>query len=116
MSHSKTRKKANLARAKSGAKRPVRAQKTRPRAARGRTKQEALLALLSQPAGTTIDSMMKATGWQPHSVRGFLAGVVNRRLKLTLSSAKVDGVRVYRIANGGPGEPAPRQVDRQQSR
>jgi hypothetical protein len=116
MLHSKTRKKAKLVRAKSGAKKPVSGENTRPRAARGRTKQEALLALLSQPAGTTIDSMIKATGWQPHSVRGFLAGVVNRRLKLKLSSAKVGGVRVYRIANGGSGQPAPRQVGQQQLR
>jgi hypothetical protein len=116
MLHSKTRKKPKLARSKSGAKKPVRKESTRPRAARGRTKQEALLALLSQPAGTTINAMMRATGWQPHSIRGFLAGVVNRRLKLKLSSAKVDGVQVYRITNGGPREPAPRQLGQQQSR
>src|SRR5947209_2955527 len=109
MLQSKTRKKAKLARAKNGAYKPVKGANTRPRAARGRTKQEAVLALLRQPAGATIAAMMKATGWQPHSVRGFLAGVVNRRLKLKLSSAKVEGVRVYRIANGGPGESGPRQ-------
>lgn len=115
MLHSKTRKKPKLARSKSGAKKPVRKESTRPRAARGRTKQEAVLALLSQPTGATIDAMMEATGWQPHSVRGFLAGVVNRRLKLKLSSAKVAGVRIYRIANG-PAELPPRQVGQQQSR
>ena len=43
---------------------------------------------------------MKATGWQPHSVRGFLAGVVRRRLKLTLASKKVNGNRIYQIASG----------------
>ena len=42
--------------------------------------------------------MMKTTGWQQHSVRGFLAGVVRKRLKLKLSSKKVDGNRIYRIA------------------
>ena len=42
--------------------------------------------------------MMKATGWQQHSVRGFLAGVVRKRLKLKLDSKRVDGDRVYRIA------------------
>jgi len=42
---------------------------------------------------------MKATGWQPHSVRGFLAGVVRKRLKLKLGSKKVEGNRVYQIAS-----------------
>ena len=41
--------------------------------------------------------MMQATGWQQHSVRGFLAGVVRKKLKLKLDSNKVDGNRVYRI-------------------
>jgi hypothetical protein len=45
--------------------------------------------------------MMDATGWQPHSVRGVLAGVVRRRLKLRLVSEKIDGQRVYRIVDGG---------------
>ena len=44
--------------------------------------------------------MMKATGWQQHSVRGFLAGVVRKRLKLKLGSKNVDGERIYRIAGG----------------
>ena len=42
--------------------------------------------------------MMQATGWQQHSVRGFLAGVVRKRLRLKLGSNKVDGARVYRVA------------------
>lgn len=44
--------------------------------------------------------MMKATGWQQHSVRGLLAGVVRKRLKLKLGSKKFDGKRVYRITSG----------------
>ena len=52
--------------------------------------------------------MMKATGWQQHSVRGFLAGVVRKRLKLKLGSKKVDGSRVYRIAGGGGTKSKPR--------
>jgi hypothetical protein len=43
---------------------------------------------------------MKATGWQPHTVRGFLAAIVRRRLKLDLSSEKLDGERVYHIGHG----------------
>ena len=56
--------------------------------------------------------MMKATGWQPHSVRGFLAGVVRKRLKLKLGSKKVDGNRVYRIASGNSGKTASPQPQR----
>ena len=45
--------------------------------------------------------MMKATGWQQHSVRGFLAGVLRKRLKVNLTSEKVEGNRVYRITGKG---------------
>ena len=54
--------------------------------------------MLQSPEGATIAAMMDATGWQPHSVRGFLAGVVRKRLRLKLGSRKVDGSRVYQIA------------------
>ena len=64
------------------------------------SKQSRVIAMLRSPAGTTIAAMMKATGWQQHSVRGFLAGVIRKRLKLKLGSAKVDGTRVYRLAAG----------------
>ena len=56
-----------------------------------------MIELLRSPKGTTIDAMMKATGWQQHSVRGFLAGVVRKRLKLKLGSDLVDGGRIYRV-------------------
>jgi hypothetical protein len=64
------------------------------------SKQSNVIAMLQSPAGATIAAMMKATGWQQHSVRGFLAGVVRKRLKLKLGSKKVDGERTYRITGG----------------
>ena len=72
------------------------------------SKQSRVIAMLQSPSGTTIAAMMKATGWQQHSVRGFLAGVVRKRLKLKLSSKKVDGNRVYRIAGGTSRKTGPR--------
>jgi Protein of unknown function (DUF3489) len=79
------------------------------------SKQARVIALLRSPSGTTIASMMAATGWQQHSVRGFLAGVVRKRLKLKLGSKKIDGTRVYQIAGEERSKPRPRKSTRQSS-
>jgi hypothetical protein len=68
------------------------------------TKQSRVLSMLQSGSGTTIEAMMQATGWQQHSVRGFLAGVVRKRPKLKLTSKKADGTRVYQIGGGGNAE------------
>jgi hypothetical protein len=64
------------------------------------TKHGRVIALLRAPAGTTIAAIMTATDWQQHSVRGFLAGVVRKRLGLNLVSEQTDKGRVYRIKDG----------------
>ena len=99
-----TKKRTTARSASSSSKRP-KTKKTRQQGSRGAvirsgTKQSAAIEILRSPGGATIAALEKATGWQSHSVRGFLAGVVKKRLKLKLESAVVEGARIYRITGG----------------
>ena len=73
---------------------------SRKSTARPNTKHARSVAMLRGPAGATIAAMMTATEWQPHSVRGFLAGVVRKKLGLHLVAEQTDKGRVYRIRDG----------------
>lgn len=68
------------------------------RSVRPVTKQALLVKLLKRKKGATIDDAVKATGWQPHSVRGAIAGTLKKKLGLTVNSELVGSRgRVYRI-------------------
>jgi hypothetical protein len=69
-------------------------------AARSDTKHARVIAMLRKPTGATIAAIMTATDWQQHSVRGFLAGVIRKKLGLNLISEQTDKGRVYRIKDG----------------
>ena len=65
-----------------------------------KTKQSRVIAMLRRPVGATVAAVMAATGWQPHTVRAFLARVIRGRLGLALVAEKSDGERIYRIRDG----------------
>lgn len=59
-----------------------------------------LVTLLKRPQGATVEQMSEATGWQIHSVRGAMSGTLKKRFGLAITSEKLDGGRIYRIAGG----------------
>ena len=96
-------KPAPTLRAKHAAKSPNRVAAPKRRAAAvapvapASTKQSQLIALLRSSQGTSIDAMTAATGWQPHTVRGTISGVLRRRLGLNVICTAEAGHRTYRI-------------------
>ena len=80
------------------AKSAKKAGKPKPAGAREGSKTEKVLELLKRPDGATLKEIMKATGWQPHSVRGFLSGTIGKKMGLTVNSTKgEDGERSYSL-------------------
>ena len=70
----------------------------KPKVARDGSKTAQILDLLKRPGGATSKDLMKATGWLPHSVRGFLSGTVGKKMGLTVISTKVEGgERTYSV-------------------
>ena len=71
---------------------------------RANSKKARVLALLRGANGATIATIMRSTGWQPHTVRGFLTAVVRKQLGLRLASEKTKRERGYRIVDGGTSD------------
>ena len=103
------RKHARTSKTRTASKVRLKAVRGRPAShhqTRANSKQARVLALLRRPSGTTIATVRRSTGWQPHTVRGFLAAVVRKKLGLRLESEKTDGERVYRIIADSPSDSA----------
>ena len=84
--------------AKKAPKGQTKAEVAKPKVARGGSKTAKILDLLKRPGGATSKELMKATGWLPHSVRGFLSGTVRKKMGLTVTSTKgEDGERTYSV-------------------
>jgi hypothetical protein len=72
---------------------------TDPKGARGGSKKAVVLEMLRRPEGATLADIQAATGWQAHSVRGFLSGSLGKKMGLTIESLKTsEGARAYRVA------------------
>jgi hypothetical protein len=93
-------KAAATAKPKKAAQAPKTAQPAEAEGVREGSKTAKVLDLLKRPNGATLKELMKTTGWQPHSLRGFLSGTVGKKLQLTVTSTKgADGERSYSLGN-----------------
>jgi hypothetical protein len=97
-------RRANVTPAKTKSSKKASADKKAPKAptkasgARDESKAAKMLDLLKRPGGATSKELMKATGWQPHSVRGFLSGTIGKKMGLTVTSANGEsGERSYEV-------------------
>ena len=80
--------------------RPMAAAETKPKQGRAGTKQAQLAAMLVAPEGASIEEIVAAFGWRPHTVRGAIAGALKKRLGLQIGSEAIEGRgRVYRITS-----------------
>ena len=80
------------------ARKKAAAKKAAAKSAKHASKKDTVIALLRRKNGASLDEMCEATGWQAHSVRGFLSGTINKKLGLNLSSSiDASGVRRYAI-------------------
>jgi Protein of unknown function (DUF3489) len=92
----KSGKKANPAKKAPKAKKVAKPKKSA--GPREGSKTDRILELLKQPGGVTAKELMKVTGWQPHSIRGFLSGTVGKKMGLAVTSTKgEDGERTYSV-------------------
>ena len=71
--------------------------KQQPNTGRKNTKQAQVLVLLKRSGGATLQHLMRETGWQAHSVRGFISGTLGKKMGLTVESAKSEDGRAYSI-------------------
>lgn len=78
---------------------PAQTKAVRKSAEKSRTKTEQILSLLQKPKGASVPELMKATGWQAHSIRGFMSGTLKRK-GLAIQAEKTGDERRYRITAG----------------
>lgn len=95
-------RRANVAPAKGTSGKKASPKKKAPRSARNDaregSKAAAILDLLKRPGGATAKELLKATGWQPHSLRGFISGTLGKKMGLAVASTKgEDGERSYSV-------------------
>jgi hypothetical protein len=95
-------RRAKVAPAKGKAGKKATPKKKAPRSARNDaregSKTATILDFLKRPGGATAKELLKATNWQPHSLRGFLSGTVGKKMGLTVTSTKgEDGERSYSV-------------------
>ena len=93
---------AHVATKKGKAGKKATPKKKAPRSARNDaregSKTATILELLKRPGGATAKELLKATGWQPHSLRGFISGTLGKKMGLTVTSTKgEDGERSYSV-------------------